>query len=97
MQALGWIIVFLAACAVGCAYQIQRIRRSNVYWRGSMLCFTDAKGSERLRSMTEVVTISEDQFGRLVVQFEDSEAVTLYTDAKGVAELCGRIVEISQR
>jgi hypothetical protein len=88
LQVMNGMVLFMAACSIGCLWQIRRIHRANVCFRYSMLSYSNRAGIERLRPMTEVAAISQDAPGKLIIMFVDDESLTLDPDAKGITELC---------
>lgn len=75
-------------------WQIRRILRSNVHWRGTTINFTDSIGREQIKPMSEVVGMERRWSGTIVATFGDGGSLLLDQNAKGAPELLNRIIEL---
>lgn len=93
-----WANLIIAGFALGALvslWQIRRIRRSNVHWRGTTVRFIDAAGHEQVKPMTEVAAMDRRWTGTIAVIFEDGSILSLDQYATGVPELCQQIIEVN--
>lgn len=87
------IIAGFSLCTLISLWQIRRIRRGDVHWRGTTILFTDTAGTERVKPMTQVAGMDRRWTGTVAVSFGDGSLLLLDQYAKGVPELWNRIVE----
>jgi hypothetical protein len=93
-----WANLIIAGFTIGALvslWQIRRIQRGDVHWRGSTINFTDADGRQRIKPMTEVAQMQRRWTGTIVVTFGDGSELLLDQYAKGLPELWNRIVEVN--
>ena len=97
MQILVLLILSFLICTVLAARTTIAIGRQAVRWRGQKLEYLDPKGVTVMKDLGTVVFIRRLWTGAALVGFSDGDVLKLDRYAKGVDDLCARIIEVDEQ
>jgi ABC-type Fe3+ transport system permease subunit len=96
MQVLnGLLLAFTLGCGA-CLWQMHRIGRAAVSFRGRQIAYCDKRGTRAVRRFDEVAEMRNTLLSGVIVRFEDGATVRLDPHATGTADLCERIMASSE-
>lgn len=97
-EQMKWAELLAAGMSLGTLvslWQISRIHRAAIHWRGATLRYNDATGVQRTRPMNEVAGMRSRWTGTVELAFKDGTSLLLDQYAKGVPELCEQLAEFA--
>ena len=97
MQILVLLIFAFLACTILATLTTITIGRQAVRWRGQKLEYVDPRGAAVVKDLGTVVFIRRLWTGAALVGFSDGDVLKLDRYAKGVDDLCARIIEVDEQ
>jgi len=97
MQVMNGLLLAFAAGGAACLWQMYRIGRAAVAFRGSQIAYCDKRGNRAVRHVDEVAEMRNSWLSGITVRFTNGESLRLDPNASATADLCERIMAAGEQ